>query len=481
MRFSKTVIAMAATALVAAGCSGTEDQGAVTSDGAVVFNDAVPTEEDNLSTFAVDIDTASYEYARDSILNGRLPQQDTVRPEEFVNAFAQDYEEPDDHGFTVTIDGARTPDWYATDDEPSHIMRVGLQTKTEPADERTDAHLTFVIDTSGSMNDPARLPVVQESLHLLVDQLRPGDAVALVTYSDEAEVLQPMTPVSDKAALHTAIDELATAGSTNVEDGLRLAYQTASDGYRADAVNRVILLSDGLPNVGSTEHEDILATARDQAAAGITLLCVGVGTGYGDQLMEQLADNGDGFAVYFSTATQAKKLFEQQLAATLAVRAKDAKVQVAFDTDMVEKYRLIGFENRDVADEDFTNDAVDGGEVGPGHHVTALYAVTLTEQAADGFANATVRWLDPDTDEPDTRDGDAGIAAVDVDLADASPRLAIDLVAGAFAELLRGGEYAQAIDVTALAEHAAELATATEDADVAELADLIVAAAELMS
>ena len=169
------------------------------------------------------------------------------------------------------------------------------------------------------------------------------------------------------------------------------------------------------------------------------------------------------------------------MAATLAVRAKDAKVQVAFDTDMVEKYRLIGFENRDVADEDFTNDAVDGGEVGPGHHVTALYAVTLTEQAADGFANATVRWLDPDTDEPDTRDGDAGIAAVDVDLADASPRLAVDLVAGAFAELLRGGDYAQAIDVTALAEHAAELATATEDADVAELADLIVAAAELMS
>lgn len=479
MRSVKTVAVVAAIALGAAGCGGGA-AGTETDYAQAAENPPTPTDEDNQSTFAVDIDTASYEYARQMIHNGRLPDPDMVRPEEFVNAFSQDYTEPDDHGFSVSVDGVATPDWYASPDAPTHLVRVGLQTKSEPEEERSDARLTFVIDTSGSMEAEDRLPVVQDSLHVLVDQLRPGDAVALVTYSDSAEVVQPMTSAANKDNLHAAIDSLEIGGSTNVEEGLRLGYEVASEGFGLGIVNRVILMSDGLANTGSTEYGEILDTARDGAADGIALLCIGVGFEYGDDLMERLADNGDGFAVYFSTATQAEKLFKRQLAATLAVRAKDAKVQVTFDPEVVESYRLIGFENRDIADEDFTNDAVDGGEVGPGHSVTALYAVTLTEAAQGAVADVAVRWHDPETGDVDTSEGTADVAAAAESLNEASPRLGVDIVAAAFAEVLRGGEYAPDVELTVLADLARELANTTEDAEVTELADTIAAAAALM-
>lgn len=472
-----------AAGLALSGCSVSGTDGAAaersaTNDSAT-DSEPVMTDEDNLSTFAVDIDTASYEYARQSILNGWLPESENVRPEEFVNHFRQDYPEPVDDGFTVTVDGAVAPEWYTTTDQPTHLIRVGLQTRTEPEEERSDAHLTFVIDTSGSMDAEERLPVVKESLRTLVDELRPTDAIAIVTYSDQARVVQPMTDVADRAEIHAAIQSLTVGGSTNMEDGLALGYQAASEGFGEDAINRVILLSDGLANTGSTEHDQILATARDKAADGITLLCVGVGMAYGDNLMEQLADNGDGFAVYFSTATQARKLFAEQLAATLAVRAKDAKVQVTFDPEVVESYRLIGFENRAVADEDFTNDSVDGGEVGPGHSVTALYAVTIAPEATGPILSAAVRWLDPDTGVAAEAEGTTDLADTDVDLDSASQRLAVDLIAVAFAEALRGNELATGLDLATLADQASRLAEATEDADVVELAELIAAAHSL--
>lgn len=469
-----------AAVMALSACSVAPDGGsAVDAEAAAPDSEPVPTDQDNLSTFAVDIDTASYEYARQAIANGWLPESENIRPEEFVNYFRQDYAEPADDGFTVTVDGTRTPEWYTTTDQPTHLVRVGLQTRTEPEDERSDAHLTFVIDTSGSMEGEERLPVVKESLRTLVDQLRPTDAIAIVTYSDQAQVVQPMTDVADRAQIHSAIESLAVAGSTNMEEGLSLGYQVASEGFGADAINRVILLSDGLANTGSTEHEQILATARDKAADGITLLCVGVGMAYGDNLMEQLADNGDGFAVYFSTATQARKLFVEQLAATLAVRAKDAKVQVTFDPEVVESYRLIGFENRAVADEDFTDDSVDGGEVGPGHSVTALYAVTVAAEATGSVLSAAVRWLDPDTGAASQAEGSAEFSDTDVDIDAASQRLAVDLIAAAFAEALRGNDVATELDLAVLAEQAERLAGATEDAEVVELAELIRAAQAL--
>ncbi|GAA4918319.1 Ca-activated chloride channel family protein [Stackebrandtia albiflava] len=482
MRHRGTAVLLTALgAIVLAGCTGTGSTGGENAAVAPDSTDSapVPTGEDDESTFAVDIDTASYEYATEQIHNGRLPDPGLVRPEEFVNAFRQDYAEPSDHGFSVTVDGTRTPDWYRPADSPSHLLRVGLQTASESAEDRDDAHLTFVIDASGSMEPENRLPLVKESLHLLIDQLRPGDAVGIVTYSDTAQVVTELTSAEDKAGLHAAVDAIEIGGSTNLAEGLAAGYRVASDGYRADATNRVILLSDGLANTGATEFEPILEQARQEAAEGVALLCVGVGMGYGDQLMEQLADNGDGFAVYFATATRARELFVDQLPATLAVRAKDAKVQVTFDETTVESYRLIGFENRAVADEDFTNDSVDGGEVGPGHSVTALYAVTLHEGAEGPVATAEVRWLHPETGEADTRSGRIEVTTADVAPEAADPRLRVDVVAAGFAEWLRQDERGAELDIRALIAQAEALAVATEDPDVIALAEAMIAAAEL--
>jgi Ca-activated chloride channel family protein len=355
-----------------------------------------------LSTFGIDIDTASYDFARRTIKDGRLPAGDTIRPEEFANAFRQQYPQPAGDGFSVTADGSRMPAWGGEDaSESVRLLRIGLQTRDETAVARPDAALTFVIDRSGSMNEPGRLDLVQNSLHTLVDQLRQTDSVAIVGYNDEAGVVQRMTRASERSKLHKAIDALSADGSTNLEAGLTTGYAVARAGFREGATNRVILLSDGLANTGNTEADPILAQVREQAGKGIALLCVGVGSEYGDALMERLADKGDGFAVYVSERRQAEKLFVSRLPATLTVRALDAKVQVSFDEQAVETYRLVGYDNRMLAADDFRNDRVDGGEVGPGHSVTALYVVRLRSgvnfESDPQIAEARVRWLDPKT------------------------------------------------------------------------------------
>ncbi len=330
------------------------------------------------STFAIDIDTASYNSpgARSSTATGPIPR--TVRPEEFINYFRQDYPQPSGDGFTVAMDGARLPRSHEAAGD-LRLLRVGLQTRAEDAVSRPDAALTFVIDVSGSMAEPGRLDLVQDALHTLVDQLRDTDQVAIVAYESDARVLREMTPVRSRAALHGAIDDLAPGGSTNLEDGLVTGYRVARDGFVRGATNRVILLSDGLANVGNTTAEPILRQIREEAAKQIALLGVGVGSEYGDALMERLADEGDGFVSTSRSGTQARRLFVHRLPATLTVRALDAKVQVTFDPATVASYRLVGYENRLVAAEDFRNDRVDGGEVGPGHSVTALYVVRVRE------------------------------------------------------------------------------------------------------
>src|SRR5262245_53656552 len=348
------------------------------------------------STFGLDIDTASYTYTRRQILDGHRPDPATVRPEEFVNAFRQDYAQPAGSGFSVTVDGSRMPSTQQASAD-TRLLRVGLQTRPEDISTRPDAALTFVIDVSGSMGEPGRLDLVKDALHVLIDQLRETDSVAIVAYSNEATVVRPMTRVESRSSLHDAVDELTIEGSTNLEAGVVTGYRVAREGFVPGATNRVILLSDGLANVGDTTAEPILRQIREEAGKQITLLGVGVGSQYGDALMERLADEGDGFVVYVSDRGQARQLFMTQLPATLTVRARDAKAQVTFDPSTVVSYRLLGYEDRSLAPSQFRDNAADGGEVGPGHSVTALYVVRLQPGAAPAglVARADVRWLDP--------------------------------------------------------------------------------------
>ncbi|MEU6858989.1 von Willebrand factor type A domain-containing protein [Glycomyces sp. NPDC046736] len=433
------------------------------------INDATDPNEDPQSTFALDVDTASYDYARSALQDGYLPPEDQIRPEEFVNYFDQGYAEPEGNGFAITVDGAELPDWY--EDDATHLMRVGLQTRTAPDEERRDVNLTFVIDVSGSM-DGDRIAIVRDALHTLVDNLRPGDSVAIVTYETDSEVLQGMTEVEDGEELHDAIDELEARGSTNMEAGLEDGYELAGEAFESDKDNRVILLSDGEANVGLTEHDDMLEKLGPDIADGITLLTVGVGDSYNQQLLEQLADNGDGWAVFFSTASGAERVFSERLTSTLGLTARDAKIQVTFDPETVADYRLIGFENRAIEDEDFENDDEDGGEVGPGHSVTALYALTLTGEGGD-LAGVEVRWQDPDTREPDTATAELTAESFGES---ALPSLDVDLVAAAFAEALRGGAN---FDCEQILPAANALAEASDDPDVKELAELIALAVDL--
>jgi Ca-activated chloride channel family protein len=475
--------AVVTAALAIAGCSASDDLGGGSSGPRAPEQQhgrpergggEVRTGDDPQSTFAVDVDTASYTFSRRTILDGSLPDRDTVRPEEFINAFNQRYAEPAGNGFAVHADGARLPRTHRGAAEKLRLLRVGLQTRSEERAERHDAALTFVIDVSGSMAEPGRLDLVQDALRTLISQLRPSDSVAMVAFSSRARVVRKMTRVAEKETLRAAIDELRPEQSTNLEAGLVLGYQVARDGFRATATNRVIILSDGLANVGVTDSSPIVAQIKEEARKQIALLGVGVGSEYGDKLMEQLADNGDGFVVYVSEREQARKIFVEQLPATLALRALDAKVQVTFDAHAVSSYRLIGYENRAVADEDFRNRAVDGGEVGPGHAVTALYAIRLAPEisAGDRVARVDVRWLDPQTRKASETTATVDVSDVDVAFAEAAPRLHVCYVAGYLGEVLRRGPAAQEVRLPDLAEIATVAAESTDDDAVTELARL---------
>ena len=429
------------------------------------------------STFTMDVDTASYGYARAQLAGGGRPSPDRVRPEEFVNGFRQDYPEPAGNGFTVTMDGARLPQEHRTTPAGDvRLLRVGLQTRAEDRAGRPDAALTVVVDVSGSMGDPGKLDVVRAALHALVDGARPTDSLALVTFSDEARVLQPMTSLRERGRLHAAVDELRAEGSTGLEAGLVTGYQVAREGYREGATNRVVLLSDGLANVGATDAAPILEQVREQAAwesgGRITLLGVAVGRDYADDMMERLADRGDGMVVYVSEADQARRSFVDTLPAALPLRALDAKVQVTFDPRTVAGYRLVGYDDRRLDSEEFRDDRVDGGEVLAGHSVTALYLVRLRAGAGGQVAHAQLRWQDPDTRDARETGADVAVADLGTPLARSAPRLEADYAAAFFAEELRGGPYTSPVPDGVLARIAAAAGDRTEDGAVRELAEL---------
>ncbi|ARF61805.1 hypothetical protein B1H20_10575 [Streptomyces violaceoruber] len=445
-----------------------------------------PEAPDYLSTFALDVDTASYGYARRTLGDGRLPSPGDVRPEEFVNSFRQGYERPKGPGFAVNVDGARIGPRKGADKAGGEgsgasdwsLLRVGLATEAAPTTaERPPAALTFVVDISGSMAETGRLDLVRTSLDILTDELRDDDSLALVTFSDEAETRLPMTRLGgNRNRIKDVVEELRPARSTNVGAGVTLGYEESVEGHREGATNRVVLLSDALANTGDTEAESILEkidSARREY--GITLFGVGVGSDYGDAFMERLTNKGDGNTTYVGDEEQARKVFVDQLPAHLEIRARDARAQVAFDRKAVRQFRLIGYENRKVADEDFRDDGVDGGEVGPGHTVTALYAVRLREGASGTVATATVRWLDPASRKAREETGTVRTEALEGPLwGDATgDRLQVAAVAAYFADHLRGGDLPGAPGLSELASRASDLAESTEDSSVRKLATAI--------
>ncbi len=354
----------------------------------------VDAREDNLSTFAMDVDTASYTKLRDYLRNGQLPPADLVRVEECVNYFQQEYPDPSEGAFSINLEAARSP----FSPEGTYLLRVGLQGKHIPDYQRKDASLTFVMDVSGSMQEDNKIDMVKTGLTKLVDQLGPNDRVAIVAFSNDAWVVLEPTSVENRWRIMDAINSLYPMNSTNTEAGLRLGYELAHRNYRDGVINRVVLASDGVANVGNTDPNILAQYAQDYYGRNIFLSTVGVGQGnYNDQLLEQFADKGNGAYSFLDSSEAAERIFAQDLTGTLQTIAKDAKVQVDFNPNVVRRYRLIGYENRAVADQDFRNNAVDAGEVGAGHNVTALYEVELNPEANADALIARLRYEDPET------------------------------------------------------------------------------------
>jgi Ca-activated chloride channel family protein len=325
-----------------------------------------------VSTFSIDVDTGAYANVRRFLNDGSLPPKDAVRLEELVNYFPYAYPKPEgDVPFSVATELAATP-W----NPETRLLRVAIKAADLSAAELPPANLVFLVDVSGSMDRREGLPMVQSTLKLLVDQLRPQDRVALVTYAGNASVVLESTAGSDKARIRTAIGQLSAGGSTAGESGIQLAYQEAQKGLLKGGINRILLATDGDFNVGISDFETLKQLAADKRKTGVSLTTLGFGTdNYNEQLMEQLADAGDGNYAYIDNLREARKVLVDQLSSTLAVVAKDVKIQVEFNPAEVSEYRLLGYENRALKREDFSNDKVDAGEIGAGHTVTALYEV----------------------------------------------------------------------------------------------------------
>jgi Ca-activated chloride channel family protein len=428
----------------------------------------VDTARDPFSTFALDVDTASYSIAQQWLSEGQLPPAESVRVEEFINSFDYDYRAPG-NGLNVTADAGPSPF-----DKDNVIVRLGVQAEEVRNSERPDASLTFVVDTSGSMDRDNRIGLVKIALERLVNELDRDDTVAIVTYSDGAEVLLEPTSIRDRDEILDAIDDLRTNGSTNLEAGLIRGYELASDSFIRNGINRVILASDGVANVGLTDPDGLVRLIRDDADRGIQLVTVGVGMGnYNDVTMETLADDGDGFYAYVNEVDEAERLFSDDLVSTLLTVAIDAKIQVEFDEDAVESYRLLGYENRAVLDRDFRNDDVDAGELGAGHQVTALYELKLRSgiSTADRLGTVSMRWEDPsDGDVIETRlELAASILEDRWSDTDSDFRLAVTVAA--LAEVLRDSPFAGDIDLEDIAEEVDNLGNSSSLAELADLVD----------
>ncbi len=343
------------------------------------FPDAKPnpvmvTAEQPVSTFSIDVDTASYGVVRDALNAGALPPADAVRIEEMVNYFDYAYPLPESRAvpFSTSIRVYPTP-W----NKDTQILHIGIKGFDIPKKERPPANLVFLIDSSGSMDEPNKLPLLIRSFHLLVDQLNARDRVTIVTYAGAAGVVLPPTPGSDKAKILAALDQLHAGGSTAGGEGIRMAYQLAEANFVKGGVNRVLLATDGDFNVGITDPKALEDFVTRERSSGVYLTCLGFGTdNYNDAMMQKIAQAGNGNAAFIDTLNEAHKVFVDQISGTLFTIANDVKIQIEFNPARVAEYRLIGYETRMLNRTDFNNDHVDAGDIGSGTTVTALYEIT---------------------------------------------------------------------------------------------------------
>lgn len=348
-----------------------------------------------VSTFSVDVDTGAYANARRFLTQGMMPPRDAVRTEEMINYFRYDYDRPSDRSqpFTVSTDLAKTP-W----NDDTYLMRIGLRGYDLPSEDRPVANLVFLMDVSGSMNSPDKLPLVKTALSGLAAELSDKDRVSIVVYAGAAGLV--LEPTSDTGKIRRALNSLEAGGSTAGGAGLELAYNIAEDNFIKGGVNRVILATDGDFNVGLSDRDALVEMIEDKRDSGITLTTLGFGTGnYNEAMMEQIANHGNGNYAYIDSALEAKKVLGEEMSSTLFTIAKDVKIQVEFNLRAISQYRLVGYENRILREEDFDNDRVDAGDIGAGHQVTAIYEIVpagsdgwIAPRRYAGSTPATKHW-----------------------------------------------------------------------------------------
>jgi Ca-activated chloride channel homolog len=434
-------------------------------------NPFVDTEDDAYSTFAADVDDASYTMTRSYLDRGCLPPAEAVRVEEFINHFDYQYDPPQREAFRVWMEGA--PSKFGGSN--TWLLKIGIKGKEILAENRKPANLVFVIDVSGSMGCENRLGLVKKSLGLLLDELTPEDRVGIVVYGSCGRVVLELTSIDLRKRIRQAIDELETDGSTNAEEGIRLGYEMANRMFDPSRINRIILCSDGVANVGQTGPDQILEFIKSYADKGITLSTVGFGmANYNDILMEKLADKGNGNYAYVDDLKVARRVFVENLTGTLQVIAKDVKIQVEFDPNVVRSYRLLGYENRDVADEKFRDDKEDGGELGAGHATTALYEIKLHDiRPGRQMATVYIRHKHPETNQVTEVSHAFYTDGLTLRYEDAGRDFKLAAVAAEFAEIMRESYWARGSTLADLHREAVRISDAGSDEQVSELIDLI--------
>ncbi len=399
---------------------------------AIAENGFIDTSKEPTTTFAIDVDGASYANVRRFLNANLMPPPEAVRIEEMLNYFSYNYPPPTDgRPLNASVEVGGCP-W----NPKNRLVRVGIQAKTVDSWHLAPNNLVFLLDVSGSMQPAERLPLIKSAFHLLVDQLRPEDSVAMVVYAGAAGVV--LAPTSDKASILEALDRLDAGGSTAGGAGIELAYKIAEERFAENANNRVILATDGDFNVGVTSIDALTKLIEEKRKRGIFLTCVGVGdNNFNDALMESLADKGNGNYYYLDTIEEAKKVFVHQLQGTLVTVANDVKVQLEFNPALVTSYRQIGYENRALANKDFEDDSKDAGELGSGHSVTALYEIVPAGRGE--IASLRLRYKDPKSEASQlitTRVVDEGKS-----IYEASPDLQFAAAVAEFAMLLRNSKF----------------------------------------
>lgn len=418
--------------------------------------------EQAVSTFSIDVDTGAYSNVRRFLSQGSLPPADAVRAEEMINYFTYDYPVVDASSpFSVYTEVSSSP-WNTG----RHLLHIGIKANEPDQAQALHSNLVFLVDVSGSMDSPDKLELLKTSLKMLTQQLTEEDSLALVVYAGASGVVLEPTPGNETRQISAALDRLQAGGGTNGEAGIELAYALAEQAYIEGGINRVILATDGDFNIGMSSVEAMQELIEEKRESGISLTTLGFGTGnYNDHMMEQLADKGNGNYAYIDTLNEARKMLVDELQSTLQTVAKDVKIQIEFNPATVAEYRLVGYENRALAREDFNNDQVDAGEIGAGHTVTAIYEIALVGSAGisadplrytlsnqqplgntDELAFLKLRYKAPDADESVLMELALMVADIQDDLSSTSDNYRFSAAVAGLAQLLRDNAQTEQLD-----------------------------------